>query len=374
MYDFIDKYILQSKKSLKYIIKYLDDNIKYLEQNLWTSNEELIKIIDEIVDIYYDKYYLYDKSDFSNIDKYIVFNNKINRKLKLNLLSIIDYFINNKKELEIQKKEGTILYLTILMYIAEELYNTNFNNINDNKKLEEKINNIINNFSHIEYRNESNLNELINNIKEYIEKNTKFNKLINKFNNNESYNNYIKVNKDNNYYKVLYQYNLNELNKYDSRDILNIIKKMNIKSELFKISFDISYITIFKSLIKGIDIILLIDASKEDINYFIDYKEKNNLNKNILNKIKFVLNYEELNEDYDFINKINDNNIDLFIEIKNSFETDNYNMFMGINRIIVPEEFLSINEKYLEIWKDMGMVIIKKDMDKVLSEKELLGK
>ncbi len=374
MYDFIDKYILQSKKSLKYIIKYLDDNIIYSEQNLWTSNEELIKIIDEIVDIYYDKYYLYDKNDFSNIDKYIVFNNKINRKLKLNLLSIIDYFINNKKELEIQKKEGTILYLTILMYIAEELYNTNFNNINDNKKLEEKINNIIDNFSHIEYRNEKDLNKLIDNIKEYIEKNNKFYKLINKFNNNESYNNYIKVNKDTNYYKVLYQYDLNELDKYDSRDILNIIKKMNIKSELFKISFDITYIAIFKSLMKGLDIILLIDASKEDINYFIDYKEKNNLNKNILNKIKFVLNYEELNEDYDFINKINDNNIDLFIEIKNSFETDNYNMFMGINRIIVPEEFLSINEKYLEIWKDMGMVIIKKDMDKVLSEKELLGK
>ena len=61
---------------------------------------------------------------------------------------------------------------------------------------------------------------------------------------------------------------------------------------------------------------------------------------------------------YEFINLMKYEGIDIYIEINNSKETNNYNMFMDISNIIVPEDFISINEKYVEIWKDMNINFI----------------
>ena len=48
-------------------------------------------------------------------------------------------------------------------------------------------------------------------------------------------------------------------------------------------------------------------------------------------------------------------------------------MFMDVKNIVVPEDFLSVNEKYMEVWKDMSMNFIIKDMSSKISEKKLLG-
>ena len=71
---------------------------------------------------------------------------------------------------------------------------------------------------------------------------------------------------------------------------------------------------------------------------------------------------------------VKDNNIEIFIEINDKITTNNYNMFMGIKNIVVPEEFLTNNEKYLEIWKDMGINFIIKNLKNKIEEKELLGR
>ena len=64
---------------------------------------------------------IYCKNDFSKIDKFIKFNNKINRKLKTILLSIIDYYENNNILYKITNEEDTILYLTVLYYLSLKL-------------------------------------------------------------------------------------------------------------------------------------------------------------------------------------------------------------------------------------------------------------
>ena len=71
---------------------------------------------------------------------------------------------------------------------------------------------------------------------------------------------------------------------------------------------------------------------------------------------------------------IRDNNIDLYIEVVKNIETNNYNMFMDIKNIVCPEEFISTNEKYLEIWKDMEMNFIIKNMESKINEKSLLNR
>ena len=148
---------------------------------------------------------------------------------------------------------------------------------------------------------------------------------------------------------------------------------MNITSILSGISYDLAYVTSFKLLKEGIKIQLLFKVKKDDIidKNIRDYMIKRN--KIINDNIKFLVDYEDIKDDYDFINTIKEYNIDLYIEVNKVVDTNNYNMFMDIKKIIVPEEFLSTNEKYIEIWKDMNMEFIIKNYRNKIDEKHLLG-
>ena len=371
--DVITKYINKSKNNLINIVKHLENNIEYINNDLWDNyiDEE---ILSGIINIYYDKYYLANNINYEKINNYVNINNNINDKLKRILLSIIDYY-ESINELEIvKKKEENILYLDILIYLGLKIYDMNIKQIDEPKKIEKIINNVIDNFVKIRFRKEKDLNNLINNIKDNIIDNNYYINTINRLNRNNSYNKYLKINKNNNYYKVIYDYKINELNKYDIKDINIVNNELNIFDELCKISFDLLYFTNFKILNNNKKYKLLFPITKEgfinNFDYFISER-----NSRILDNIKFIIDYKEIEGDYNFINLIREKNIDLYIEVNNTFETNNYNLFMDVKNIVAPESFVSINEKYNEIWKDMGINFILKDIDNnIILEKDLLRK
>ena len=374
MNDSIDKYISKSKKNLNTIVENLETNIEFLDNELWENYDEIRETINNVIDIYYDKYYLYVSNDFSKIDKYIKFSNKINRKLKTILLSIIEYYENINEEKTIKDKEGTILYLTILIYVALTLYDKDFIVIDTPKKIEKVINNIIDNFARIRFKKEKDLVTLIQNIKETIIENNKFNTFLDNLNTKESHNIYMSINKDNKYYKAIYEYKIKQLEDYDERDINIVDEKINIKSILCKISYDIAYNTMFKLLKNGFDYTILFPINKKNL---MDDSMRNfmlNRNESIVSKIKFLVDYDEIANDYEFINMMKYNEVDIVIEVKDSRETNNYNMFMDIQNVLVTEEFISINEKYLEIWKDMKLNFIVKNLGNRLTEKRLISR
>lgn len=373
MNNSIDNYLNISKKNLNTILLSLENNIEFLDNELWNDTNEFNNIITNVVNIYYDKYYLYVLNDYSKIDKYIKFNNKINRKIKNILLAIIDYYENTDNIVTLNTKEGSILYLTILIYTSLILYNKDFNLISTPKQIEKVVNNIIDNFQSIRFKREKDLVKLIEDIKDIIINNNKYNNLINSMNKKDSHNMFIKINEDNELYKILYEYDIKELNNYNELDISIVNNKMNITSILSGISYDLAYVTSFKLLKEGIKKQLLFKVKKDDIidKNIRDYMIKRN--KIINDNIKFLVDYEDIKDDYDFINTIKEYNIDLYIEVNKVVDTNNYNMFMDIKKIIVPEEFLSTNEKYIEIWKDMNMEFIIKNYRNKIDEKHLLG-
>lgn len=373
MNNSIDNYLNISKKNLNTILLSLENNIEFLDNELWNDTNEFYNIITNVVNIYYDKYYLYVLNDYSKIDKYIKFNNKINRKIKNILLAIIDYYENTDDIVTLNTKESSILYLTILIYTSLILYNKDFNLISTPKQIEKVVNNIIDNFQSIRFKREKDLVKLIEDIKDIIINNNKYNNLINSMNKKDSHNMFIKINEDNELYKILYEYDIKELNNYNELDINIVNNKMNITSILSGISYDLAYVTSFKLLKEGIKKQLLFKVKKDDIidKNIRDYMIKRN--KIINDNIKFLVDYEDIKDDYDFINTIKEYNIDLYIEVNKVVDTNNYNMFMDIKKIIVPEEFLSTNEKYIEIWKDMNMEFIIKNYRNKIDEKHLLG-
>lgn len=374
MNDIIDKYIEISNNNLNIILKNLENNIEFNNNNLWSDEEEFSSLIKNVIDIYYKKYFLYKKNDYSKIDKYIKFNNKINRKLKNILLSIIDYYEEKDIVYKIKEQEDSILYLTVLIYISINLYDKDFKLIDNPKKIEKYINNIIDNFVNIRFKRNKDLVTLIQNIKDIIIKNNEFNNYINNISTRESHNYFIKVNNKDNLYKVIYEYEINGLNDYEERDINIVNNKINISDILNGISYDIAYLTSYKLLKSGIDKVLLFKVKKEELmnkeilNYMV------NRNKIVNSNIKFLIDYDDINGDYDLVNKIKDSNIDVYIELNKNFETNNYNMFMDLKNVIVSEEFLSLNDKYIEIWKDMNIDFIIKDYRDRILEKELIGR
>ena len=374
MNDIIDKYIISSKENLNIILINLENNIEFTNNNIWKNNTEFKDIIKSITNIYFEKYFLYCKNDFSKIDKFIKFNNKINRKLKTILLSIIDYYENNNILYKITNEEDTILYLTVLYYLSLKLYEENFNNVDNPKKIEKYINNIIDNFKDIKFKKEKDLVILIQNIKDILLKNSEFNNNINKLSTNDSHNTFIKINDNDNYYKVLYEYEIDKLNNYNELDINIVNNKINIFNILNGISYDLVYFTVFKLLKNGINKKILFKITKEEIldDKILDYMiKRNNV---VVNNIKFLVDYNDIKDNFDMVNKICDKNINIFVEVNDGIETNNYNMFMNLKNIIVPEEFLSKNEKYIEIWKDMNMNFIVKDLQNKFNEKDLLGR
>lgn len=373
MNNSIDNYLNISKKNLNTILLSLENNIEFLDNELWNDTNEFYNIITNVVNIYYDKYYLYVLNDYSKIDKYIKFNNKINRKIKNILLAIIDYYESIDNTIILNTKEGSILYLTILIYTSLILYNKDFNLISTPKQIEKVVNNVIDNFQSIRFKREKDLVKLINDIKDIIIKNNEYNNILNNMNNKESHNMFIKINEHDNLYKIIYEYDIKELNNFNELDINIVNNKMNISSILSGISYDLAYVTIFKLLKEGINKTLLFKVKKDDIidKNIRDYMIKRN--KIINDNIKFLVDYEDIVDDYDFINTIKDYNIDLYIEVNKVIDTNNYNMFMDIKKIIVPEEFLSTNEKYIEIWKDMNMEFIIKNYRNKIDEKHLLS-
>lgn len=370
----IDKYLNRSKKNLSTILINLETNIEFLDNGLWSSSDEFKELINKIINIYYDKYYLYDSNDFSTINKYIKFNNNINRKLKTILLAIIEYYENNNMKHIIVEQESSILYLDILIYLGITLYNTNFYLIDDSKKIEKLINNILDNFQSIRFKRTKDLVLLISNIKDIVLENNKFMNIIDNLNSDISHNYFIKINKKDKYYKVIYEYNIESLNEFDERDINIVNNKMKISNMFTGISYDLLYYNVFKLLSDGILNNFLFKVRKEDLmnNDTLNYLTRRS---NIINKhIKFLLDYDEIQGDYDFINLMKSKDIDIVIEVNKVFETDNYNMFMDIKNIVVDEEFLNTNEKYMEIWKDMNMNFIIKNLSNRLKLKDLFSR
>lgn len=372
MNDSIDKYIYMSKKNLNTILLNLETNIEFTENDLWSNSDEFKKIVENVIEIYFNKYYLYKDKTLEKINKYIKLNKNIDRKLKTILLAIIDYYENLKENETITRCENSILYLTVLIYTGLTIYNKNYESIDTPPKIEKIINNIIDNFAKIRFSKNKDLDNLINNIKNSVKENNNFEKLINILNNKYSHNYYSKVNKNTNYYKTYYEFEIDNLNEYEDKDISIVTKRMKIDSVFTGISYDLAYFTSFKLLRTGHNITILFPIKKEDLmdKNIRDYLTKRN--KVVNDQIKFLIDYNDLENNYEFLNKMKDENIDIFIEVNQNMETNNYNMFMNIKNVIVPEEFLSTNEKYMEIWKDMNMNFIIKDYSEQINEQNLL--
>lgn len=362
-----------NKKKIN-ISKYAEIFIKYTLNN----NVKLNKIINKIVEIYIDDFYLQGNNDFSLLSKYFEIKESKESIMKNVLLSSIIFYQNSGLEKQIEKDIKTIVILSNVIFLS-----LNFDNFineyhNSEITIEDRINSFMDKFQKkIKIKPEDILN-FINDITVQTKKDVTSEK---RFWKNLQDNNFIleyrKSLKNNNYYLVNYSYNIKTLNRYDQNEVMAISNSKGIYDDILSIYLEkLSIMALQNYLNKHYN-------DKFFINIYTDYFNKN---KNILkiksifaessirNSVVFLFEYSNLKNSMNVIKDLNNENflIGLYNIPENaSIKNNDFNLF---NYVFISDNLYNKYKDCHELWKlkEITFIIddefIRCDTNKILTE------
>ena len=339
----IDKNKLFSKKkSTEEVLKYTIND--YFKSN--NNNNNLLRM------------FINDK----DISKY---------KIDKELLSCINYFINNQKGFEIKAYEKEIVLVSSIINIAKTIdistspYKENKNNYRT------ILTNCLEKFNKIPYFNliddgKKKTNELLELIKENVKKERKIFDLLNS---KVSFNKYISISNDNKYYLSFYNYSIPNIKSVNELATKYVYEKENIDDKLSLISKDLILLTLMKLFsLSKLRKVFFLPVKSVFLNNKDYLNELNNIYKDkILSKyIKVLINNNDYN--IDVKNILDDNKIDYYIYC-NKNSTDNN--LIG-NNYLITNEFIDKYDDYINKLKDSNKRIIYEKINEILLDNDLL--
>lgn len=302
MTNWVSVYKKNKKNNLYQYMGLISNILSIDNKKILGSKKRTSEILEKIVHLYIEKNYLYNNKKL-NISNMFIQNKYIKEyDLDKEIYSTIEYFIKEGIALDIKNNEKDIILIAVFLKLALE-----FDNLT-NPFLKEKLN--INNLV-LEYINlyhkidfiylidqgKKNTKLLIEAIKTNSVREKKFFDLLT---NNNSFNKYIRINENIPFYIVQYNYYIEELETFDPKPIKSVYENSGIEDNFALISIELAIITLLKEIASRIKpstylIPIKIDYFNKDKNT----KELRNLFelKTINQKIKLLINYNELNND-----------------------------------------------------------------------------
>lgn len=298
----IDNYEDYFKYKIKTVYQYsiLLSKILGIDKNkLWHKKKDTEDSLNYIINDYFNKITI-------PVDKDLVrcfINNKeiLKYNIERELDSVITYFIDKERAFEIKAYEKEIILCAIVIYIANNIdISTSpytINKVNYKTILVnylEKFNKTT--FVHIIDDGKKNTNILLELIKTNVRKERKIYELLNS---NISFNKYIDISKENNYYITQYNYSVPGLKDINSGAVNYIFNKDGYDNKFTIISAELIVVTLMKLLsVRKFNKIFFIPIKKKfllDDTYFNKIK---NLNKNkyLKNRIMLLINYDDIDE------------------------------------------------------------------------------
>lgn len=298
----IDNYEDYFKYKIKTVYQYsiLLSKILGIDKNkLWHKKKDTEDSLNYIINDYFNKITIPVDKDlircFINNKEILKYN--IDRELD----SVITYFIDKERAFEIKAYEKEIILCAIVIYIANNIdISTSpytINKVNYKTILVnylEKFNKTT--FVHIIDDGKKNTNILLELIKTNVRKERKIYELLNS---NISFNKYIDISKENNYYITQYNYSVPGLKDINSGAVNYIFNKDGYDNKFTIISAELVVVTLMKLLsVRKFNKIFFIPIKKKfllDDTYFNKIK---NLNKNkyLKNRIMLLINYDDIDE------------------------------------------------------------------------------
>ena len=313
----IDNYEDYFKYKIKTVYQYsiLLSKILGIDKNkLWHKKKDTEDSLNYIINDYFNKITF-------PVDKDLVrcfINNKEISKYNIDreLDSVITYFIDKERAFEIKAYEKEIILCAIVIYIANNIdISTSpytINKINYKTILVnylEKFNKTT--FVHIIDDGKKNTNILLELIKTNVRKERKIYELLNS---NISFNKYIDISKENNYYITQYNYSVPGLKDINSGAVNYIFNKDGYDNKFTIISAELVVVILMKLLsVRKFNKIFFIPIKKKfllDDTYFNKIK---NLNKNkyLKNRIMLLINYDDIDEI--ILNKLKKSKLNYYI-------------------------------------------------------------
>ena len=368
--DLFNKYLEYKIKVVANYSVILSKIIGIEKNKLWHKKKNTEESINGIT-----RYYFYNLDNNSKFDENTIklfLNDKSIIKYDINkeLMSVINYFINNNRAFEIKDyKEEIVLAASILniannLDIATSPYKDNKNNYRT------ILNNYLIKFNKIPYfmlidDSKKNTTLLLDEIKNII-KNER--KLFDTLNDKTSFNKYLKVCNESNYYLTQYNYSIRELNKTDHKANIYIYENNHIANEFVLISKDIIVITLMKLFsVRKLDKIFFLPIKAC---FFNDKEKVIELNKIYQNSclskyIKVLVNYEDFNKRIKEI--LEDNSIEYYVYCREKIENNKY-----INKYIVNKDLYEENSKIIKELIGNGKEILFEELEDALIDYDLL--
>ena len=346
--DLVSLFLIRKRQN---IYKYSEIFLKYTLKN----KINLEKIINKIIDIYFDNYYLEKNIDYTYLTKYFELDETKESLMKDVLLSSIIFYKNNGLEEQIKTDIKTIVVLSNTIYLSMTLDNKVNEYLNSLLEVEDRFDIFKKEYlTRIKISSEQLellIEELYNEIKKDTSAEKKFWKSLND-------NNYILDFKKNtnyeNYYLVNYHYDIKLLNRYDKYEIERTSQTKGIMDDILAIYLEKLSIFVLKNLLSG---------NSDDcffIKIYCDYFNKNKnllnidriLNNNIIRKrIVFLFDIKDINKNKNIISYLNSKNFTIAvnnIDEKTNLETTTFDMF---DYAFISNKILNSHTDLKEIWE-----------------------
>ena len=314
---------------------------------------QLNKVINKIIEIYINNFYLYKNQDYSLLTKYFEIKMTKESTIKDVITSSLLFYQNSGLESQIESDINTIVVLSNLIYLAIKLDEYTNDYKHHDILVEERVQLFLDHFKNkikLAEIDTSLFEELVEQVKKDTNAEHKFwRSLVNK--------NFVlsfsRSLKNNNYFLVEYHYDLKMLYRYDEVEVKKTILTKGINDDILTIYLEMLSVFILKNILNN---------NYDDlffINIYSDYFTKNKdmlsilsifSNKAIRQQLVFCFEYDDIKNNTSVAKTLHEKEFNIAVSDINDNTKFNGNSFDLYDYVFISSDLYLRASEYHDMW------------------------
>ncbi len=314
---------------------------------------QLNKVINKIIEIYINNFYLYKNQDYSLLTKYFEIKMTKESTIKDVITSSLLFYQNSGLESQIESDINTIVVLSNLIYLAIKLDEYTNDYKHHDILVEERVQLFLDHFKNkikLAETDTSLFEELVEQVKKDTNAEHKFwRSLVNK--------NFVlsfsRSLKNNNYFLVEYHYDLKMLYRYDEVEVKKTILTKGINDDILTIYLEMLSVFILKNILNN---------NYDDlffINIYSDYFTKNKdmlsilsifSNKAIRQQLVFCFEYDDIKNNTSVAKTLHEKEFNIAVSDINDNTKFNGNSFDLYDYVFISSDLYLRASEYHDMW------------------------
>lgn len=345
------------------------------KNKLWHNHRDLEKSLNKIVGYYFERLSKDSIQEKNIVRCFINYKDIFKFGIDKELYAIINYFTEEERIFELRAYEKEIILAASILNIANKIdiatspYESNKNNYRT------ILNGLIDKYNKIEFINiiddkHQNREVLLELIKTNVRKERRIFELLNS---NTSFNRYVDISLENNYYLTQYNYSVLGIKDADKKAATAVYEKDGIDHEFALMSADLIIVTLMKLLsVRKFNKIFFLPLKSKffEKDDYIKALGKINDNKFLKRNFKVLINYHEAS---DVIKeKLNKYCLDYYIYAsKNTTIEEKENEFKN-EKYLISKDFYQGHKEFIDTKKEEKENIIIEAFDGMVTDRMII--